>query len=340
MIDLSTLFGAAPAAAGKANPASEHEDEGEIRTFIESQVGDDVSIKIDLPAGVSGTAITINGLPEGLSYDQATATISGTPTTAGKSVFTVIGFGDELPLIAIIEALPVLGDLPAIGIAGQPYSQSISLPAGATLSGLPAGLTLAGNTISGTPVAADTTLVTVSAPGAVPDLFQLRLVVRGLGAPPAVMAQDYPNDNSGFVLLSWDLSEDHSLIDGYRIFRALPALDGELVPWAMVDAVPGVERGVAIVATIDLLATNWGVAAQLGRELTEITSTKAVFAGAEDVNQPYELMAETLKASKEAARVGDGPVFATLLPEALAFAQGVVPNLKSTSVGCSFRRLP
>ena len=144
------------------------------------------------------------------------------------------------------------------------------------------------------------------------------------------MAQDYPNDNSGFVLLSWDLSEDHNLIDGYRIFRALPALDGELVPWAMVDAVPGVERGVAIVATIDLLATNWGVAAQLGRELTEITSTKAVFASAEDVNQPYELMAETLKASKEAARVGDGPVFATLLPEALAFAQGVVPNLKST----------
>ena len=326
VIDLSTLFGAAPAAAGKANPASEHGSE--LETRIQEKVGDDVSITINLPEDATAT---VDGLPDGLSYDSATRTISGTPTIAGEYIVAVT-IGDQLlEFKAVIEALPVLGDLPAIGIAGQPYSQSISLPEGATLSGLPAGLTLVGNTISGTPVAADTTLVTVSAPGAVPDLFQLRLVVRGLGAPPAVMAQDYPNDNSGFVLLSWDLSADHDLIDGYRIFREME-LDGGLVsiPWAMVDAVtaPGVDRGYAVVATIDLMATKWGVAAQLGREITDITSTKAVFAGAEDVNQPYELMAETLKASKEAARVGDGPVFATLLPEALAFAQGVVPNLK------------
>ena len=326
VIDLSTLFGAAPAAAGKANPASEHGSE--LETRIQEKVGDDVSITINLPEDATAT---VAGLPDGLSYDSATRTISGTPTIAGEYIVAVT-IGDQLlEFKAVIEALPVLGDLPAIGIAGQPYSQSISLPEGATLSGLPAGLTLVGNTISGTPVAADTTLVTVSAPGAVPDLFQLRLVVRGLGAPPAVMAQDYPNDNSGFVLLSWDLSADHDLIDGYRIFREME-LDGGLVsiPWAMVDAVtaPGVDRGYAVVATIDLMATKWGVAAQLGREITDITSTKAVFAGAEDVNQPYELMAETLKASKEAARVGDGPVFATLLPEALAFAQGVVPNLK------------
>ena len=121
------------------------------------------------------------------------------------------------------------------------------------------------------------------------------------------------------------------MIDGYRIFRALPALDGDLVPWAMVDAVPGQDHGYAVVATVDLIATNWGVAAELGGRSTTITTTgsKAVFAHGENVNQPYELMAETLMASREAAQAGDGPVFATLLPEAVAFAQGVVPNLKS-----------
>ena len=33
-------------------------------------------------------------------------------------------------------------------------------------------------------------------------------------------------------------------------------------------------------------------------------------------------------ASREAAQVGDAPVFATLLPEALAYAQGVAPRLQ------------
>ena len=160
-----------------------------------------------------------------------------------------------------------------------------------------------------------------------------RLVVRNLDAPGDVMAQDYPNDNSGFILLSWELSEDHAVIDGYRIFRALPALDGELVPWAMVDAVPGQEHGYAIVATVDLIASKWGVAAEQGGISTEIVTTKAAFVRADDVNQPYALMAETLMASKEAAQAGDAPVFATLLPEALAFAQGVVPNLKSVEGG-------
>ena len=54
-----------------------------------------------------------------------------------------------------------------------------------------------------------------------------------------------------------------------------------------------------------------------------------MFARAENLNQPYERMAETLLASREAAQAGDAPVFATLLPEALAYAEGVAPKLKS-----------
>ena len=56
-------------------------------------------------------------------------------------------------------------------------------------------------------------------------------------------------------------------------------------------------------------------------------AAKAAFVQAGDLSQPYALMAETLMASREAAQAGDAPVFASLLPEALAYAQGVAPRL-------------
>ena len=99
-----------------------------------------------------------------------------------------------------------------------------------------------------------------------------------------------------------------------------------MIPWAAVDAVPGVQIGRTIVATLDNVATRWGIAAERDGRTTLVVAAKAAFVGAE--NQPYEQMAETLMASMEAAQAGDAPVFATLLPEALAYAQGVAPKLQ------------
>jgi hypothetical protein len=166
----------------------------------------------------------------------------------------------------------------------------------------------------------------VGATGQVP--VPVSVVQPPLDAPDNLVAEDYKGadglgDQGGFVMLSWDLSEHHDSIDGYRIFRALPVLGNEMVPWAMVDAVPGVERGVAIVATLDNVSTRWGIAAESGGRTTH-GAAKAVFVNAEN---PYELMAETMTASMEAAQAGNGPVFASLLPEALAYAQGVAPKL-------------
>ncbi len=52
----------------------------------------------------------------------------------------------------------------------------------------------------------------------------------------------------------------------------------------------------------------------------------------QSVSMPYELMSETMVRSREAARGDlDGPVFATLTPEALAFHErGLLPSRKST----------
>jgi hypothetical protein len=179
--------------------------------------------------------------------------------------------------------------------------------------------------------------------------------VSTLDAPNTLVAEDYMGadglgDQGGFVMLTWDLSSDHATVDAYRIYRtiqvtqrlataadsttaavvALAAPQAADVPWAKIDAVPGETIGRAIVATLDNVATNWGVAAERNGQTT---SSKAALVSVEAVN-PYELMAQTMTKSQQVAQAADAPVFATLLPEALAFAQqGVAPRLKSVEAG-------
>ncbi len=229
-------------------------------------------------------------------------------------------------------------------VVGEPVSLTLPEVSGGTpplsysVSGLPAGLSFdpSTRTVSGTPTqVSDVVVVTYTVAdgsGASKSLpISVVVVAPSLDAPDALVAVDYKGadgagDQGGFVLLTWDLSDDHDTLDGYRIFRELPVLNSEMVPWAMVDAVPGVEMGRAIVATLDNVATNWGIAAERGGQTTH-GAAKAVFVSSESLSHPYAVMAQTLAASKEAAHVGDAPVFASLLPEALAYAQGVTPKL-------------
>ena len=148
---------------------------------------DQLIVTATLPNGVKGSAysatlqskdnragtwsITAGTLPAGLSLAPATGVISGTPTTVGKSDFTV-GFQDannNASTRALSITIAVEGSEPVIattglpsGAAGVPYSAQLhtadgragtwSLAAGK----LPPGLTLTASTgvISGTPTAA------------------------------------------------------------------------------------------------------------------------------------------------------------------------------------------
>ena len=329
-------------------------------------VGSEMSALVlpEASGGEGDIAYTVSELPAGLLFDAATRTLSGTAEAEGTTevTYTATAGDESAELTFSITVNPPLsfGDLfglfdGAAGkanpaqesadgvlqiVVGQPYSLTLpEIPGGTppltySMSGLPAGLSFdpATRTIAGTPteVGAAVVIFTVvdaaGSSGSVP--FPVAVIEPPLDAPDALVAEDYKGadgagDQGGFVLLTWDLSEHHDGIDGYRIFRELPVLGNEMVPWAMVDAVPGVDIGRAIVATLDNVATNWGIAAERGGQTTH-GAAKAVFVSG---NQAYELMAETMMASREAAQAGDAPVFASLLPEALAYAQGVAPKL-------------
>ena len=86
------------------------------------------------------------------------------------------------------------------------------------------------------------------------------VTVRPLDAPDRVVAADNPGDEGGFVLLTWDLSDDHSILDTYRIFRG----EGSAREWGSVAAAPGATEGRAVVATLDTMSTVWGVRGQIG----------------------------------------------------------------------------
>ncbi len=313
----------------------------------------------ELPAGLlfDPATRTISGTPEAAGTTEVTYTAtdsagSSVPLSFSITVNAQLEFGD---LSGLFGAFLNLGagkanpasehDAEAIPfVVGEPVSLTLPEVSGGTpplsysVSGLPAGLSFdpSTRTVSGTPTqVSDVVVVTYTVAdgsGASKSLpISVVVVAPSLDAPDALVAVDYKGadgagDQGGFVLLTWDLSDDHDTLDGYRIFRELPVLNSEMVPWAMVDAVPGVEMGRAIVATLDNVATNWGIAAERGGQTTH-GAAKAVFVSSESLSHPYAVMAQTLAASKEAAHVGDAPVFASLLPEALAYAQGVTPKL-------------
>jgi len=177
-----------------------------------------------------------------------------------------------------------------------------------------------------------------------------------LAPPDTVIAQDYlgalgSGDQGGFVLLTFPKSADHATLSGYRIYRevsvshladstgALVAqvsndsvITTAFIPWGKVDAVPGVDEVIAVVATLDNDETLWGVSAESGKR-TSGRKKQAFVSGAE-LNTPYELMAQTMVESRLAVDIGKAPLVAALTPQALSFIEtGVAPRFRTVGKG-------
>ncbi|MBZ5623165.1 MAG: putative Ig domain-containing protein [Acidobacteriia bacterium] len=115
-------------------------------------------------------SITAGSLPAGLSLNASTGAITGTPTTAATSSFTVnvvdsLGVGASRDFTLSIYSVLAITSGPTLpqGAPGVPYSQVLGATGGdgaytwtLTSGSLPSGLTLASNgTVSGTPTGAE-----------------------------------------------------------------------------------------------------------------------------------------------------------------------------------------
>jgi uncharacterized repeat protein (TIGR01451 family) len=118
------------------------------------------------------TYTTSGPLPAGLTLSGGV--LSGTPTTAGTSSFTVTatdhvgGFATEATSITVIAG-PVLTFTPPSGEVGVAYAGTFAATGGTgpytyavTAGSVPAGLTLTGGVLSGTPTTAGTSSFTVT----------------------------------------------------------------------------------------------------------------------------------------------------------------------------------
>jgi LruC domain-containing protein len=126
-------------------------------------------------SGNSPITYTASNMPAGLTYDQATHTINGTPTTAGPTnvaltATNAFGTDSKILVITITQGVvpPVItSSLTAAGTTGQSFSYSITAsgttPITFTATGLPAGLTFSGSTISGIPTQTGTFNVPLTA---------------------------------------------------------------------------------------------------------------------------------------------------------------------------------
>ena len=71
-----------------------------------------------------------------------------------------------------------------------------------------------------------------------------------------------------------------------------------MVPWASVDAVPGESVGRAIVATLDNVATKWGVSSERGGAVSGAAKSVSV-----EAISAYEAMALTMQQSRDRVAV-------------------------------------
>lgn len=158
-------------------------------------------------------SVTVGSLPTGLVLNAATGVISGTPTTAGSTSFTVMATDSAVPTpqtktqalsITVIPVLSITTTSLPDGTVQSAYSQTLQSSGGSgavtwsiTTGTLPAGLSLNANSgaITGTPTTPGTSNFTVKAvdSGSPQQTATQALSIKVSPAPLAVTTTSLPN---------------------------------------------------------------------------------------------------------------------------------------------------
>ncbi|GGQ72176.1 hypothetical protein GCM10010166_47590 [Couchioplanes caeruleus subsp. azureus] len=143
---------------------------------VDATAGVDINVTATASGGTAPYTWTATSLPAGLTIQQSTGAITGTPATAGDATATLTLTDAEGHTTAksvawhVAAALAVIDPGPQTGTTGAEVTLTVAAGGGTapytwTASGLPAGLTMNPTTgvISGVPTSATATTVTITA---------------------------------------------------------------------------------------------------------------------------------------------------------------------------------
>ncbi len=304
-------------------------------------------------------SISVGTLPAGLNLNAATGAITGTPTTAGNSNFTVQATDSGSPQQIVTKALnitinPVLAitttsPMPT-GTIGTAYSQTLQTNGGGippitwsiTLGALPGGLTLNANTgvISGTPTVVGTFNFTAqAADSGTPQQIASKalsisiatapLSVATTGLPNGVVGQSYSNamlqSAGGNPPVTWSISAG-SLPAGLTLNASTGAISGTPTTAGTTTF--------TVMATDSSTPTAQTATKQLSIQVNTVLSITTTSLANGTVNSPYSA---TLQSSGGAAPI-TWSATAGALPSGLSLvpATGVISGTPQVSGTSSF----
>ncbi|MFR0557259.1 putative Ig domain-containing protein, partial [Pseudoscardovia radai] len=193
-------------------------------TTVGSEYAADITV-----AGTPAPTVDVSGLPAGLEYKDGK--IQGAPTESGEFTVSVkaengIGAPATKDLKLTVNApASIETDALADGIVGQAYSQKVEtagFPAATVVvSGLPEGLSYADGQITGTPKAAGTATVTVTASNGIGDAASKTLTLT-VNQAAAVTTTELPAATQ-YTAYSADITATGSPAPSVTVEGDLPA---------------------------------------------------------------------------------------------------------------------
>jgi hypothetical protein len=254
-------------------------------TTANGTVGSAFSYQIT--ASNSPTSYAATMLPAGLSLDPSTGAITGTPTAVGNTTITLSatnseGTGSGNLTIRVVPARPeITSATTANGTVGSAFSYQIAAsgpPTSYAAKKLPKGLTLNASTgaITGTPMAAGNTTITLSATNS-EGIGSGNLTIRVVPARPVITSAITANATVGRVF-SYQIKASN-VPTTYSIVGSLPI-------GMTLNSKTGLIRGTPRMTgntTLTIIASNAGGIGSA--ELTiRVTPATPILSGAKMVN--------------------------------------------------------
>ena len=254
-------------------------------TTANGTVGSAFSYQIAASGSPASYAATM--LPAGLSLDPSTGAITGTPTAVGNTTITLSatnseGTGSGNLTIRVVPARPeITSATTANGTVGSAFSYQIAAsgpPTSYAAKKLPKGLTLNASTgaITGTPMAAGNTTITLSATNS-EGIGSGNLTIRVVPARPVITSAITANATMGRVF-SYQIKASN-VPTTYSIVGSLPI-------GMTLNSKTGLIRGTPRMTgntTLTIIASNAGGIGSA--ELTiRVTPATPILSGAKTVN--------------------------------------------------------